>query len=110
MTMISVEEALEHVGSCARQLSCLEVPLREALGLRLAEPAVSTVDSPPFDKSMLDGYAVSVEDPAPTRSIAEEVIAGGVPQHPLGGFQSTEQTLNPGDTTPDIPGNQGTDS
>ncbi len=81
MTMITVEEALEHVGRSARRLAVTEVPLREALGLRLAEPVVSTVDSPPFDKSMLDGYAISADDPAPTRRVVEEVIAGGVPHH-----------------------------
>ena len=81
MTMITVEEALEHVGRCARRLAATEVPLREALGLRLAEPVVSTVDSPPFDKSMLDGYAISVDDPAPTRRVVEEVIAGDVPHY-----------------------------
>ena len=41
---------------------------------------MSGIDSPPFDKAMLDGYAVSSEDSAPTRTILEEVIAGGVPQ------------------------------
>lgn len=80
-TMITVEEALEHVGRCAQQLAPSEVSLREALGLRLAEPVASTVDSPPFDKSLLDGYAVVADDPAPTRRIVEEVIAGAVPHH-----------------------------
>ncbi len=79
--MITVEEALEHVGRCARQLAPSEVLLREALGLRLAEQVVSTVDSPPFDKSMLDGYAVSADDATPTRRVVEEVIAGAVPHH-----------------------------
>jgi molybdopterin molybdotransferase len=80
MTMITVDEALEHVGRCARQLAPSEVLLREALGLCLAESVASTVDSPPFDKSMLDGYAISADDAAPTHRIVEEVIAGGVPQ------------------------------
>lgn len=79
--MITVEEALLHVGRCARRLAPAEVSLREALGLRLAAPVVSAVDSPPFDKSMLDGYAVVVDNPAPTRQIVEEVIAGRVPHH-----------------------------
>jgi molybdopterin molybdotransferase len=82
--MISVEEALAHVGRSARRLATTAVPLREALGLRLAEAVESTLDSPPFDKSMLDGYAIRVDDPAPTRRIVAEVIAGDVPRHAVG--------------------------
>ena len=42
---------------------------------------MSDIDSPPFDKSMLDGFAIAVSDPSPTRRIIEQVIAGGVPHH-----------------------------
>jgi molybdopterin molybdotransferase len=53
------------------------------LGLRLAEAVVSDIDSPPFDKSLLDGFAIAVSDPSPTRKIVEQVIAGGVPHHAI---------------------------
>lgn len=86
--MINVEEALAHVGRTARRLATQSVPLREALGLRLAEAVASTVDSPPFDKSMLDGYAIQADAPSPTRKIVAEVIAGDVPRH----------TVDPGTT------------
>ncbi|MCG8451049.1 MAG: molybdopterin molybdotransferase MoeA [Pirellulales bacterium] len=79
--MISVEEALDHVRHCTRALPEQRVPLGEALGLRLAEAIVSEVDSPPFDKAMLDGYAVSVHDSAATLRVVEQVLAGGVPHH-----------------------------
>ena len=79
--MLSVAEATQHVGQWARQLPAREIDFRDALGLQLAEPVVSTVDSPPFDKAMLDGYAVAIQDDSPTRKILEEVIAGGVPHH-----------------------------
>lgn len=79
--MISVEEALEHVSRNVRSLAPARIPLQESLGLRLAEPIVSDVDSPPFDKSMLDGFAIAVNDTSPTRRIVEQVIAGGVPRH-----------------------------
>jgi molybdopterin molybdotransferase len=49
----------------------------------LAEPVISDVDSPPFDKAMLDGFAIMVDDPSPTRRILEQVIAGGVPHHTI---------------------------
>lgn len=79
--MITVAAALTHIGHCAAQLPDKRVPLGSLLGLRLAETIVSTIDSPPFDKSMLDGFAVSVHDASPTRRVVEQVIAGGVPHH-----------------------------
>jgi len=79
--MISVEVALEYIERCALQLPAAKVPIGEALGLRLVDAVVSEVDSPPFDKSMLDGYAVSAHDPSPTRRVVEQVLAGEVPQH-----------------------------
>lgn len=81
--MITVDEAFELVRQAVRSLPVARVPLGETLGLRLAEPIVSDMDSPPFDKSMLDGFAIAVEDPSPTRRIIEQVIAGGVPQHAI---------------------------
>ncbi len=79
--MISVEKALEHVNQCAQQLPDAMVPIAAALGLRLAESVISRVDSPPFDKSMLDGYAVLSHDSSPTRKVVEQVLAGGTPHH-----------------------------
>ena len=40
--------------------------LSELLGLRLAEDMVSRVDSPPFDKSQVDGYAIATGDASET--------------------------------------------
>jgi len=79
--MITVTEALEAVGSCAKPLADRRFAICEALGLRLQESIVSAVDSPPFDKSLLDGYAVMASDTAPTRHVLEQVIAGEVPHH-----------------------------
>jgi molybdopterin molybdotransferase len=77
--MITVDEAFQLVGENLRPLPPMKVPLAEVLGLRLAEPIESDIDSPPFDKSMLDGFAVIASDTSPTRRIIEQVIAGGVP-------------------------------
>ncbi|NOY40397.1 MAG: molybdopterin molybdotransferase MoeA [Planctomycetes bacterium] len=79
--MISVDEALEHVGRCACQLPEARVLIGDSLGLRLAEPIISEIDSPSFDKSMLDGYAVAANDRSPTRKVVEQVLAGEVPHH-----------------------------
>ncbi|MCH2113837.1 MAG: molybdopterin molybdotransferase MoeA [Pirellulales bacterium] len=79
--MLSVEQALAHIDPYARRLPDQSVPLGSALGLRLAEAVVSGVDSPPFDKSLLDGYAVAIHDGSPARHVIEQVLAGGVPCH-----------------------------
>ncbi len=77
--MITVEQALDYVSESARPLAPTQVKLGAALGLRLQESIVSPIDSPPFDKALLDGYAVIANDDAPTRDVIEQVIAGGVP-------------------------------
>lgn len=81
--MITVDEAYELIGRHVQPLPAAKAFFREALGLRLAEPVVSEVDSPPFDKSMFDGYAIAVNDPSPTRRIIEQVVAGGVPHRAI---------------------------
>lgn len=79
--MLSVDEALQLVQQSVRPLAPRRVRLGDALGLKLAEAVTSEVDSPPFDKSMLDGYAIDVDDRSRERKILETVIAGQVPQH-----------------------------
>ena len=74
--MITVAEALEFLKHSARHLPSRQVKLGEALGLRLGESIVSSIDSPPFDKSLLDGYAVIASDPNSKRRVIEQVIAG----------------------------------
>jgi len=59
--MLSVAEALAAIRAEAAPLPVELVPLRAALGRFLGEPIVSAVDSPPFDKSMMDGYALRAE-------------------------------------------------
>jgi len=79
--MISVEEALAHVAAHATPLPAVRLPLNEVLGLQLAEEVVSNADSPPFDKSMVDGFAVAQRDDSRERQVIEQVIAGDVPRH-----------------------------
>jgi len=38
------------------------VPLAEALGCVLRQPIRADMDLPPFDRAMMDGYAVRAED------------------------------------------------
>lgn len=79
--MISVDKALKHVCREVQLLAAKTVALHAALGLQLAEPIISGIDSPPFDKSMLDGYAITATDAGQTLKVIEEVHAGGAPHH-----------------------------
>ncbi|MBX9788704.1 MAG: molybdopterin molybdotransferase MoeA [Pirellulales bacterium] len=87
LMMLTVDEALELVLSRVAARPARRVPLGAALGLVLAEDVETDLDSPPWDKSIVDGYAVRAADladiPAKLRVI-DEVLAGGVPSRPLG--------------------------
>lgn len=55
----------------------------DALGCVLAETVCSDMDLPPFDKAMMDGYAVRAADcsPAGTRlTVTDEIMAGMTPK------------------------------
>ncbi|AFL96204.1 molybdenum cofactor biosynthesis protein 2, MoeA [Thermococcus cleftensis] len=61
----------------------VEVPLDEALGRVLAGDVVSPIDSPPFDRSAVDGYALRAEDTFQAREyspvelkVIDEIVAG----------------------------------
>ena len=85
--MIPVDEALAAVLGQAAPLRPRAVPLSQALGLRLAEDVATDIDLPPFDRSMVDGYAVRTEDlegGSRRLRVIEEVIAGHVPTRALG--------------------------
>ncbi len=81
--MLSVDDALQVVLSHCRPLAPVSAPLSvDSLGLVLAEDVASDLDSPPFDKSMMDGYAVraiDLHDGQAVLPVAGEVMAGQVP-------------------------------
>lgn len=76
--MLTVEDAYARILAAIAPREAVQLPLNEALGLALAEAVVSDVDSPPFDKSMMDGYAVRAVDVAAgvELPVVAEVIAG----------------------------------
>src|ERR671927_53616 len=78
--MLTVEEALELVRAHAKPLAPRRLPLGEAAGLVLAEDISSDFNSPPYDKALMDGYAVRSADREPQRRILEEIAAGAVPR------------------------------
>ena len=73
--MISIDEALELVFDGLAPLGSERVSLADAAGRVAAEPALSAVDLPPFDRSAMDGYAVRAADTAPGVPLR---LAGGV--------------------------------
>jgi molybdopterin molybdotransferase len=80
--MLSIEDALQLVLNTAQPLKPRRVQPCDALGQVLAEDIVSDIDSPPHDKSIVDGYAVIAADtaqPGAELAILEEVTAGAVP-------------------------------
>ena len=77
--MLTVSQALEKILTAVTISPSIAVPLRSAVGRVLAETVVSSIDSPPFDKSLMDGYAVCSSDGGKELDVAEEVTAGNVP-------------------------------
>lgn len=89
--MLTVAEALDAIVNTVIRGPVIEVSLNDALGLVLAETIVSDVDSPPFDKALMDGYAVRSTDIASKRTdldVIEEVTAGRIPTREVGAGQA----------------------
>lgn len=76
--MIEVSEAVAAVLREAAPFEPQTIPLIDSLGLVLAEDVHSDVDSPPFDKSLVDGFAVRLADCAQPLRVIEVVAAGQV--------------------------------
>lgn len=85
--MIPLKQALEIVLNSARALECERVDVRASLGRVLAEDVVSDMDMPPFDKSLVDGYACRRADLACELSVVETIPAGTVPTKSIGAGQ-----------------------
>lgn len=81
--MITIAEALEKIAATTGPLGTEHVALDQLIRRRLAEPLLADVDSPPHDKSLMDGYAVRAADvarlPVELR-LLETVTAGEVPK------------------------------
>ena len=71
----------------------MRTPLAESLALVLAENIASDIDSPPHDKSLVDGYAVIAADLASGSAefeVIETITAGQVPTQPLSPGRATQ--------------------
>lgn len=81
--MLEVAEALTVVLQQAKPRTPEVATLSSALSRVLAEDVIADRDSPPFDKSLRDGYAVRSADTTELR-IIEEIPAGTIPKKPVG--------------------------
>jgi molybdopterin molybdotransferase len=77
--MLTIAEALEAVSTEARALAPVRSLVERALGCVLAEDVRADLDSPPFDKALVDGYAVraaDLEGTEPSLTVGELITAG----------------------------------
>ncbi len=84
--MLEVPAARDIVLRHAARRPAAVAPLASALGRVLAADVAADRDSPPFTKSMMDGYAVRAADAAAGAAlrVVGEVAAGAVPANPVG--------------------------
>src|SRR5262245_31903813 len=83
--MISVSEAQALIEARSAPLAPLPAVLADALGLVLAEDVASDIDSPPYDKALVDGYAVIAAD----CRRAEATVVGSAGRTKLAGAGTT---------------------
>ena len=75
--MLSVDDARAILREAARPFEEVEaVPLNTAAGRWLAEPVVADRDDPPFDKSLMDGYALRAGETPGTLRCTGRIEAG----------------------------------
>jgi molybdopterin molybdotransferase len=85
--MKPVSEALDLILSHATLTPAETVPLQVALHRVLREAATADLDSPPFDCSSMDGYALRAQDAGTPLEIVAEIQAGGATPPAIGANQ-----------------------
>ena len=100
--LISVSEAAAILDRARVQPRAEIVPLAESIGRRLAEQVTADRDYPPFDKSLMDGFAVRIGEPAGEFELLGTIHAGESWQgRPLAGREAvaimTGAPIPPGD-------------
>lgn len=86
--MLTTDEAYDQIASELPVIGVERVFLNELSGRRIAETVLATGNSPPFDNSAMDGWAVRHADGKASRAIVGEAAAG----NPFGG------EVGPGET------------
>jgi molybdopterin molybdotransferase len=84
--LISVDQAIAILDSIPLYPQKIQLPISEAAGHRLAEDLFSDSDYPPFDKAVMDGFAVRAADasgPGASLKVIDTIAAGRVGQRSL---------------------------
>ncbi len=92
----TVEDALRWLDGKTERLDEQIVPLAEAAGRVLAREMVSRVDVPPFDRSMMDGFAVCAADTlgaSPYNRLVLQVVGESLPGRPFYGRVCSGQAV-----------------
>ncbi len=101
--MLDVSEALDLILQNTRTLPSDLTELSKCLGLVTAESLITPHDSPPFDKSMMDGFAVdsrtALKGKSETLRVIETITAGTVPSNSPG--EGTASRIMTGAPLPD---------
>jgi molybdopterin molybdotransferase len=87
--MIPISTAFDHIQATVHPRPLESTPLTSAVGKILATDVHADMDSPPHNKSVMDGYAVRASDVNSGRlelNVVETIVAGSWPQ----------QTVEPG--------------
>jgi molybdopterin molybdotransferase len=88
--MLNPDEALRILEQIELTPRTVWVPLSEALGRVLAQELRARVDSPPFSKAAMDGYALRSSDTSERFQILEMIAAGDVPRKAVGPGQCSK--------------------
>lgn len=91
--MLEIEQAQQMMLNAIERMPAVEVALSDALGLVLARDVAADADTPPFDKSAMDGFAVRAADLAQlpaTLDVIESIPAGRMPQEEVGPGQAAQ--------------------
>jgi molybdopterin molybdotransferase len=89
--LISVQRAIEILDQTLVHPRKVAVPLAEAAGMRLAADVTADGDYPPFNKALLDGFALRAADaaqPGAVLSVIDTIPAGVVGQTAVGPGQA----------------------
>jgi molybdopterin molybdotransferase len=91
--MLTVTDAQALILQHVHPLSPVAMPPGASLlGHVLAEDVTADADSPPYDKAMMDGYAIRATDLTSGQAIlqiVEEITAGRIPRQPVGSGQTS---------------------
>jgi molybdopterin molybdotransferase len=81
--IMDLDEALGIIARTPREPAERTVALGEALGRVLSRAVTSPIDSPPFDKAAMDGFAVAADDDSAELTILDTVAAGIAAERPV---------------------------